>query len=102
MRNRVVWGGLCAGALILATMAGCGTKQAPPDAPANPVVPVSHPTVREVTDYVEYTGRTDAVQSVGIRARVTGYMVRSPFKEGDIVKGPTKWFGIVVRPGELL
>jgi multidrug efflux system membrane fusion protein len=65
-------------------------------------VPVSHPVQREVTEFVEYTGRTDAVQSVGIRARVTGYLIRSPFKEGDTVKGPLTFFGATIRDGDLL
>ena len=36
-----------------------------------PVVQVSRAVEREVTNYVDYTGRTDAVESVGVRARVT-------------------------------
>ncbi len=101
MRKRVVWGGLCLGALILATLAGCRKGPPGPTPPAKPVVPVSLPVQRQVTEYVEYTGRTDAVNSVGVRARVTGYLVQSPFKEGDFVKGPVKWF-ITIRPGDLL
>ena len=65
-----------------------GCSHGPPQlAPAEPpAVPVSHPVDREVTDYVDFTGRTDAVQSVDIRARVTGYLVKMPFKEGAEVK----------------
>ena len=37
---------------------------------------------RDVTDYVDFTGRTEAVHSVDIRPRVTGYLVKMPFKEG--------------------
>lgn len=36
------------------------------------VVPVSKAVRREVTDYVDYSGRTVAVNSVHIRQRVTG------------------------------
>jgi multidrug efflux system membrane fusion protein len=102
MRNRAVWGALCLGAVLVATTIGCRqrTAQAPP--PPKPVVPVSHPVQRAVTEYVEYTGRTDAVQSVGIRARVTGFLVRSPFKEGDLVRGPVRMFGVTLREGDLL
>ena len=50
------------------------------------MIPVSTPVKRDVTDYVDYTGRTDAVESVGIRARVTGYIVGIPFQEGAEVK----------------
>lgn len=102
MGNRLVWGGLCLGAMLLAVAAGCRREAAQQPGPAKPVVPVSNPVQREVLEYVEYTGRTDAVQSVGIRARVTGYLVSAPFKEGDTVKGPVKWFGLPVRPGSLL
>ena len=56
-------------------------------APAKPpAVPVSQPIQREVTDYVDFTGRTKAVQSVDIRPRVTGYLVEMPFQEGAEVK----------------
>ena len=52
---------------------------APPEAVT---IPVSKPVVREVTDFVDFTGRTDAIQSVDIRPRTTGYLVRMPFEEG--------------------
>ena len=85
MRHRAA-GAVALVSVLVGLAAGCrqGGRTAPPSGP--PVVPVSHPVRREVTEYVEYTGRTDAVQSVGIRARVTGYLVRAPFKEGAEVK----------------
>ena len=49
-------------------------------------MPVSHPVEREVTDFVDFTGRTDAVHSVNIVARVTGYLKKMPFREGAEVK----------------
>lgn len=102
MRNRVIWGVMCLGCLLVAVIAGC--RKQPPQAPApqKPVVPVSHPVQRSVTEFVEYTGRTDAVQSVGIRARVTGYLIREPFDEGATVQGPVKLLGVVIREGDLL
>jgi multidrug efflux system membrane fusion protein len=63
-----------------------------------PVVPVSRPVERKVTDYVYYTGRTDAINAVGIRARVTGYLVKMPFKEGSEVKKGDLLFEIDPRP----
>ena len=83
---------------LLAAAAGChqGPTQVPP--PELPVVPVSTPVQREVTDYMDYTGRTDAVESVGIRARVTGYIDRIPFKEGSEVKKDDVLFEIDPRP----
>jgi membrane fusion protein, multidrug efflux system len=64
---------------LLMTGGGC---QPPPSqvAPAEPpVLPVSTPVQREVTNYVDFTGRTDAVEAVDVRPRVTGYLKRMPF-----------------------
>ncbi len=79
---------------------GAGCNPAPPAAPASgpPVVPVSRPVEREVTDYVDYTGRTAAVQALDVRARVTGYLVQMPFKEGGEVKKGDLLFEIDPRP----
>src|SRR6202030_58797 len=82
-----------AGALV-----GCWrapSKLAPVEPPA---IPVSQPVSRVVTDYVDFTGRTDAVQAVDIRARVTGYLVEMPFKEGAEVKKGELLFVVDPRP----
>ena len=55
---------------------------------------------REVTDYVDFTGRTDAVQSVNIIARVTGYLTEIPFQDGSEVKAGDLLFKIDPRPYE--
>ena len=65
-----------------------------------PVVPVSQPVRREVTDFVDFTGRINAVQSVDVRPRVTGYLKRMPFKEGAEVKAGDLLFEIDPRPYE--
>jgi multidrug efflux system membrane fusion protein len=83
---------------VLAASGGCHGQPgqvAPPQAPA---VPVSRPVRQEVTDYVDFTGRTDAVQAVNIEARVTGYLVKMPFKEGSEVKKDDLLFQIDPRP----
>jgi multidrug efflux system membrane fusion protein len=53
-----------------------------------------------VTDFVEYTGRTDAVQSVGVKARATGFLNPIPedIKEGAEVKVGQLLFQIDPRP----
>jgi multidrug efflux system membrane fusion protein len=85
-------------ALLLVACVGCRpTPPARSDA-GPPSVPVSRPVQREVIDTVEYTGRTDAVESVGIRARVTGYLTNAPFKEGSEVKKGDLLFEIDPRP----
>ncbi len=68
-------------------------------APAKPPpVPVSQPVQREVTDYVDFTGQTKAVQSVDIVPLVTGYLVEMPFKEGAEVKKGDLLFVVDRRP----
>jgi multidrug efflux system membrane fusion protein len=85
-------------ALFLLTLLGCGPRQAPVAAPEPLVVPVSAPVSRQVTDYVYFTGRTDAKETVGVRARVTGYLEKMPFTEGAEVKKGDLLFEIDRRP----
>jgi RND family efflux transporter MFP subunit len=76
-------------ALVLALAAGLtGCARAPVEAPAAApaTVTVSYPLERDVTDYVDYTARTAAVDSVEVRARVWGYLDKVNFKEGVLVK----------------
>jgi multidrug efflux system membrane fusion protein len=84
---------------VPAVVGGCQggqqTKVAPSEAPA---VPVSRPVQQQVTDYVDFTGRTDAVQAVNVVARVTGYLVKMPFPEGSEVKKDQLLFEIDPRP----
>ncbi len=67
-------------------LAGCAQHPAAAPAAAPPTVAVSYPVEREVTDYADFTARTAAVDSVEVRARVSGYLDRVRFKEGSLVK----------------
>jgi RND family efflux transporter MFP subunit len=67
-------------------LAGCAQPPAEGPAAAPPPVAVSYPAEREVTDYADYTARTAAVDSVELRARVSGYLDRVNFKEGTLVR----------------
>jgi multidrug efflux system membrane fusion protein len=62
------------------------------------VFPVSKPVQRAVTEYVDFTGGTDAVEAVDIRPRATGYLVQMPFQEGREVKRGDLLFEIDPRP----
>jgi multidrug efflux system membrane fusion protein len=84
--------------LLAGTGAGCQRGQPQMGTPEMPVVPVAQPVPRMVTSYVDFTGRTDAVESVNIVARITGYLVRIPFKEGSEVKAGDLLFEIDPRP----
>lgn len=75
-------------AVALAVAAGCG-RPPPPVAPTKPPeVVVGRPAVQTVTDYEDFTGRTEAVAAADIRARVSGYLTRLEFRDGtDVAEG---------------
>jgi RND family efflux transporter MFP subunit len=91
---------------LSAAVAGCdqgGTTPAPPQgkaAPQTPVVTVAKPLTREITEWDEYTGRFDAVETVEVRARVSGYLAEVRFKDGQVVKQGDLLFMIDPRPIE--
>ncbi len=96
MNDRISGAGLLLCSALLA--AGCGQNAPPPAPPQTPVIPVSRPIERTVTDYVEFTGRTNAVQAVDVRPRVTGYLTKVSFKEGSEVKEGQELFEVDPRP----
>src|ERR1043166_4778058 len=76
------------GLIGLTSIGAGGCSKAPgenPDMPP-PTVKVSEPVVRPVTDYAEFTGRTAAIESVKLRARVWGHLEKIKFTEGADVK----------------
>jgi multidrug efflux system membrane fusion protein len=81
-----------------AGIVGCSHAPPPVAPPEIPTVPVSRPVQRWVTDYLDFTGRTDAVEAVDVRPRVTGYLTKVAFKEGAEVKKGDILFEIDPRP----
>ena len=59
---------------------------------------VALPVEREVTDYADFTGRTAAIESVEVRARVDGYLDSVHFEAGALVKKGDVLFVIDQRP----
>ncbi len=83
---------------LAAALAGC-TVEPPQVAPAQAqVVPVSQPVERQVTDYVDFTGQTNAVEAVDIVPRVTGYLTKIAFQDGQDVNAGDLLFQIDPRP----
>ena len=93
---------LFATTVITASLAGCGDgkQQQQQAAPPPAQVTVAKPTQRTLVDQDEYVGRFVAVNSVEIRARVSGYLDRVHFKDGQIVKQGDLLFTIDKRPFE--
>jgi RND family efflux transporter MFP subunit len=82
---------------LLWALAGCDRPQ-PPPAPPPPAVTVSPAIEREVIEWDEYTGRLEPVESVEVRARVSGLIESAPFQEGTNVKKGDLLFVIDERP----
>jgi len=81
-------------ALILA---GCGSKEEAA-APQAPKVTVATPLVKQIVDWDDYVGRFEAVQTVEIRPRVSGYLMKVHFDDGQAVKKGEVLFTIDQRP----
>ncbi len=77
-------GTLAMGAALL-LFAGCGRTAARPAPPA-PSVTVAPVERKEVIEWDEFTGRTEPVESVEIRPRVSGYIQKVRFQSGQLVK----------------
>lgn len=66
-----------------------------------PAVVVSKPIAEMVVDWDEYTGRFQAVQTVDLQARVTGYLASIHFEDGQLVEENQLLYTIDQRPFEL-
>ena len=85
--------------ILAACAAACGSNEY--TAPPPPAVTTRHPVVRDVTRYVEYTGTAEAIESVEVRARVTGFLQSMHFEPGDRVEKGELLFVIDPEPFEI-
>lgn len=85
-------------ATLSVALVGCSEKRPELVTPPPPVVMVATPVERSVTDYQVFTVRTEAVESVDIKARVTGYLKEILFKDGADVNAGDVLFKIDDRP----
>ncbi|WP_072394212.1 efflux RND transporter periplasmic adaptor subunit [Hyphomicrobium sp. CS1GBMeth3] len=81
-------------------LGGCnfGDAKSQAAAPPPPTVIASQPIVKTITEWDAYTGRFAAVESVEVRARVSGYLTDIHFKDGQLVKKGDLLFTIDRRP----
>lgn len=97
MRSLYLGLGGAVGALL--AMSGCGgSGSGASSAPPPPQVTVAQVLERRVKDWDEFTGRLQAVETVEIRPRVSGYIDKVAFTEGSLVKGGDLLFIIDPRP----
>ncbi len=82
--------------LVLLAEIGCRKASAPPQGP----LPVNVVTAveKEVNEWDEFTGRLEAVESVEIRPRVSGYITDIRFNAGAIIKKGDLLYVIDPRP----
>lgn len=88
-------------AFILIALIGCKNDEQsapPPGLGPTPNVKIAQPLAQEVTEWDEYTGRIEAVNSVEVRARVSGYLDSVNFKAGDKVRKGDLLFQIDPKP----
>jgi membrane fusion protein, multidrug efflux system len=89
--------GISALIAISVALSSCN-KEPPPPAPPPPPVTIAKPVQKEVVEWDVFTGRTDAVESVNITPRVSGYIDNITFKAGDMVNKGDLLFVIDPRP----
>jgi RND family efflux transporter MFP subunit len=89
---------LLAGVLLLLAATGCGDNRQQAGAPPPPEVTVAKPIRRTIVDQDEYVGRFVAIDAVEVRARVSGYLEKVHFEDGQIVKQGDLLFTIDARP----
>ena len=84
---------------IATTMTACSNSQAEaPSPPPPPEVDAAQVVTTSVRQWDVFTGRIAAIGAVDIRPRVSGYIERIAFKEGDTVKAGALLFVIDQRP----
>ena len=76
---------LAAALLVACVLAACGSEAAPNDMPPPPGVSVATVLTKNVHEWDEFTGRISAVDTVELRPRVSGYVERVAFHEGQEV-----------------
>src|SRR5438132_1740714 len=93
MKNFLIGVGILS---VLLTAAGCKKKATPqqPPLPVNVVTAIE----KEVNEWDEFTGRLEAVESVEIRPRVSGYITEIRFEAGAIIKKGDLLYVIDPRP----
>jgi multidrug efflux system membrane fusion protein len=73
---------MCFGLLL----AACGPGGPPPGGPPPADVSIAEVVVKNVIEWDDFTGRIQAVDTVSLQPRITGYLDAVHFTEGEVVK----------------
>lgn len=82
---------------LFCAVGGCAKPPAPVESPP-PKVTVAHPQTRKLTDYDVYNGWTAASQTVEVRSRVRGHIVKVDFTDGQQVEAGKLLFELDPQP----
>ena len=90
---------ICIALIFTVLLAGCRTQSTEtPPKPSPPEVVVTLASTGKIVEYREFTGRTSAVESVEVRARVSGYLLETPRTKGNTDSIPN----VLVEEGKLV
>jgi RND family efflux transporter MFP subunit len=87
--------------MLAAALAGCGDSQNHAAAPPPTAVTVAKPVQRSIVDQDQYVGRFVAVDMVEVRGRLSGYLSKIHFQDGQMVKQGDLLFTIDRRPFQI-
>ena len=81
-------------------LAGCSGGDQAQGAPPPPEVTVATPLAGEVVDWDDFVGRFEAPENVEVEPRVSGYLIRTHFRDGQFVRRGQLLFTIDARPAQ--
>lgn len=90
----------CVLAMVLWQGVAASTAHAQNGPPAIPVTAAA-PVLKRITQWDEYSGRFAAMEMVEVRPRVSGFIDKIHFKDGQVVKTGDLLFTIDPRPFEI-
>jgi multidrug efflux system membrane fusion protein len=91
-------GAIVAGVALLSFAACTSTIAQQPATPPPTEVTVAPVIGRDITEWDEFTGRLEAIDTVAVRPRVSGAIARVSFTEGSVVGRDQLLFQIDARP----